>query len=1024
MDTSFKIYNASAGSGKTYTLTKAYLKIVLKGNRAYRKILAITFTNKAVNEMKERILGNLFDFSRARDSAMFEAISTELGLTREQLQRRAAIVLKEILHNYSFFDIVTIDKFTHRLIRTFAKDLKLPQNFEVVLDTDLLLDEAVSKLINKAGHDPKLTTVLIDFALQKIDDDKSWDISIDLNKIGNLLFNENNTPHLKKLESKTVDTFLGLQHDLQKRLHAHENDLITLAQKTLELIQDSGLQPTDFPRATLPNHFKKIAEGTFDPAKLYSNTLEETLRSGKLLKAAIEVPTLDLAPRLLERYLEIKQKIYDRALLKNVYHNIVPLTVLNAIQAEVKTIEEERDQLSISEFNSLIANEIKNQPAPFIYERLGEKYRHYFIDEFQDTSEMQWKNLIPLIDNALAGENGSLFLVGDAKQAIYRWRGGRAEQFLNLVNLQGNPFVVAPEIEVLPQNYRSHAEIVEFNNAFFTATSPLLSNETYRVLFEQGNHQRHSGKEGGLVQLTFVEPNEVETMEVGYGNEVLRTIETVRQKNYAYSDICILVRGNKEGAFLADYLTQYQIPIISSESLLLKNNAKIGFLVDLLKWQQQPDDEEIAYGLLSFLARRNEDPHAFISRHINNISELWTTTFSYDWGRLKTLSVYDTLEYAIKQFDLASDSDGYLNHFMDVVMDVEQKEGIGAPVFLNYWEKKKDRLGVAAPETVNAVQIMTVHKAKGLEFEIVIFPFANSNIYQEIEPKLWLPVASDAFHGFEEVLISKKQEVLEYSPIAETCYTAEQQQLELDAFNILYVALTRAVKALFVITKKDLTTTGAHKPNYYSGLFVHFLKEKGIWSDTMKEYTFGALPENRSHKTINVSLEIPYQYTYKERPSFKILAKSGLLWDTPREEALIQGNLIHRILGLIETGNDLEKALNTLQISGEVPTTEVELLKNRIRAILEHPKLVPYYRNGLDIKNEKDIITAKGDIVRPDRIVIEDSKATIIDYKTGIRKDSHKEQIYAYADALEAMGYTIADKIIVYSNETVNPVFL
>lgn len=1024
MDTSFKIYNASAGSGKTYTLTKEYLKIILSGSRAYRKILAITFTNKAVNEMKERILGSLFDFSRKEISSMYHDVSKELGLTSEQLQKRAAVTLKEILHNYAFFDIVTIDKFTHRFIRTFAKDLKLPQNFEVVLDTDLLLDEAVSKLINRAGRDQKLTTVLLAFALEKIDDDKSWDIGIDLNKIGKLLFNETNTPHLKKLEPKAIEAFLGLQENIQEQIKVRESEIKSIATGAIDLIHDSGLQSADFPRATLPNHFKKISTGTFDAAKLYANKIEETLRAGKLLKANIEIPTMELAPQLLERYLQIKQKIYDRALLKNVYRNVVPLTVLNAIQGEIKKIEQDRDQLSISEFNTIIANEIKNQPAPFIYERLGEKYRHYFIDEFQDTSEMQWKNLIPLIDNALAMENGSLFLVGDAKQAIYRWRGGRAEQFLSLVNLQTNPFVVDPEIEVLPQNYRSHTEIVKFNNEFFTATSPLLNSELYRTLFEEGNRQLTNAKKGGLVQLTFVEPNDYETIEIGYGEEVLKTIESIRQKKYTYKDICILVRGNKEGAFLADYLTQHHIPIISSESLLLKNNLKIRFLIDLLKLQNQPEDTEVAYEMLSFLSHEMDHRHAFIAQHLNSAGELLKTTFEYDWEKLKTLSVYDTLEYAIKQFDLASNSDGYLNHFMDVVIEVEQKEGIGTPVFLSYWEKKKDRLSIAAPEAVNAVQIMTVHKAKGLEFEIVIFPFANSNIYQEIEPKLWLPVEANAFHGFEEVLISKKQEVIHYSSNAEASYTAEQQKLELDAFNILYVALTRAVKALFVVTKKDLTKTGGHKPNYYSGLFIHFLMEKKVWVENLNQYAFGELHTNENDIRTNMSLEIPYQYSYKDRPSFKILAKTGLLWDTTREDALIKGTLVHALLGLVETKKDVETALDTMKNSGELAMDEVEVLKKKILAILEHPKLASYYKEGIEIKNERDIITANGKILRPDRIVIQDLKATIIDYKTGMQSNSHKEQLYAYADALEAMGYSIDNKIIVYSNETVNPVFL
>ena len=306
MDTPFKIYNASAGSGKTYTLTKEYLKIILSSSRAYQKILAITFTNKAVNEMKERILGSLFDFSHNTASSMFQDISKELDLDSRTLQQRATATLKEILHNYAFFDISTIDKFTHRLIRTFAKDLKLPQNFEVVLDIDLLLDEAVSKLINRAGRDEKLTEVLIAFALEKIDDDKSWDIGIDLTKIGKLLFNETNTPHLKKLANKNIDAFLNLQNSILKKVKNSEKNIQSIGESVLKLIDDSGLNSTDFPRETLPNHFKKIIDGVFDATKLYNNKLEENLIAGKILKASVDFPADELAAQILHQYLEVK----------------------------------------------------------------------------------------------------------------------------------------------------------------------------------------------------------------------------------------------------------------------------------------------------------------------------------------------------------------------------------------------------------------------------------------------------------------------------------------------------------------------------------------------------------------------------------------------------------------------------------------------------------------------------------------------------------------------------------------------
>ncbi|TMM59145.1 ATP-dependent helicase [Maribacter algarum] len=1027
---SFKIYDASAGSGKTYTLTKAYLKIILSSNEGYRQILAITFTNKAVNEMKGRILESLFVFSKTTSTekapSLFIDLLKELSFTAAELQNKSKKALKKILHNYAFFDVSTIDKFTHRLIRTFAKDLKIPQNFEVILDRDLLLDEAVLRLINKAGSDSKLTKVLIDFALEKIDDDKSWDITIDLKKVGNLIFNEADAEHFKKFEDKSIDDFLKLQKTIKKNISGLKKAIVADASQNLQIIDKNGLEHSDFKSSWFPKFMLKIKSGDLHidfKAGWKQNFDSEPLYAGKC--DAAKKPLLDgLQSQFVSLFNSIKNNTLSHQLLTNVYKNIVPLTVLNAIQQEVKTIQNERDQLSISEFNIIISNEIKDQPAPFIYERLGEKYRHYFIDEFQDTSEMQWNNLIPLIDNALSSEVGSLFLVGDAKQAIYRWRGGKAEQFLNLVNSKTNPFVIQPQIEALPSNYRSHEEIIKFNNDFFTSTSPLLNSQIYRTLFANGNQQEFNELKNGFVQLTFLEENDEESLDEQYGNKVLKSILDIRAKGFSYIDICILVRGNKEGVALANFLTQEGVPIISSESLLLKSSPKVQFLVNLLRYQNQPDDSEIAFELLSFLYKDELEQHQFIEAHLENVSILLKNEYRFDIAKMKQASVYDTLETAIKQFDLAPSSDAYINFFMDTVLDIEQKEGTGIPSFLSHWEKKKDKLSITAPSSINAVQIMTIHKSKGLEFEIVIYPYAHSKIYSEIEPKLWLPVEAESFEGFDELLINKKQEVINYSEIAEYLFEEENNKLELDAFNVLYVALTRAVKALYIITKEEVSSKKSDAPKTYSELFIHFLKEKTLWEENKSVYQFGSLDFPREGNKSEEQEDISYQYSYKERDSFKILAKSGVLWDTDSEAALSKGNLIHFMMGLVETEKDIENALAIVIRNGDISKIEIEPMRDMVLQIINHPKLETYYKEGHSIKNERDIITKSGLVLRPDRVVIKENNATVIDYKTGRRDIRYKDQLDSYAHALKEMGYAIENKIIIYINEEITPEFI
>ncbi|WP_299533347.1 exodeoxyribonuclease V subunit beta [Ulvibacterium sp.] len=1026
---SFKIYNASAGSGKTYTLTREYLKIALSPSKSFKRILAITFTNKAVSEMKNRILESLLNFSRTKDlkqaSPLFLDVMSDLQLEVENLRNLSKLTLKEILHNYAFFDISTIDKFTHRLIRTFARDLKLPQNFEVVLDNDILLDEAVNRLIGKTGEDVQLTEVLIEFALEKTDDNKSWDIAFDLKRMGALLFNETDNTHIKNLENKTLEDFGALKKHIRSEIKSLGRKAVLLANETLDMIKVYGLEDHAFPRETLPNHFKKISASEFDPYKLYHNRLEDHLLEGKILKSGFQLPSNEIPTKLLISYRGIKEIVYQRAFLKNVYLNIVPLTVLNAIDREVRSIQIERDQLSISEFNSIISREIKNQPAPFIYERLGEKYRHYFIDEFQDTSEMQWNNLIPLIDSALSSEGGSLFLVGDAKQAIYRWRGGKAEQFLNLANLTANPFVITPTIESLPKNYRSFQEIVKFNNSFFKSTSPFLNKEKYNALFEEGNKQQCNSQIGGLVKITFLEKHESQGIDELYCHKVLEHLEELLEKKYRFADICILTRKRKHGILLADFLMRQNIPIVSSETLLLAKNRKVDFLVNLLSYANQPKDLETGYQILYFLAGDGVGAHSFISEHLENPTSLLREAYDFNWEELNRLSVYDGMEYAIRQFRLAEKSDAYIVNLLDFALETELREGGGISAFLSHWEKKKEKLSITAPATYNAVQIMTVHKAKGLEFPIVIFPYANTYIYEEIDPKIWFPVKKDSFNGFSEFLIGKKKEMTEYGEMGTTLFHEEQHKLELDAFNILYVALTRAIKGLYIISEKDINSKGDHRTDRYSGLFIHYLKEKGAWQENGLQYLFGSLPlptskDRSEHMTENV----PYFYSHKDRKGFRVLAKSGMLWDTEREAAILRGNLIHYILGNIETQEDLEVTFDHLIQNGDIERDETKFLREMVQKIINHPQLISYYGQGNVVMNEKDIVSKDGTILRPDRVVLKDNKATIIDYKTGKKNSKYHEQLYRYADSLELMGYVIENKIIVYLEKEVTLEFI
>ncbi|MCQ0110910.1 UvrD-helicase domain-containing protein [Zhouia amylolytica] len=1028
----FLIYNASAGSGKTFTLVKNYLKILLGSNNTdtFKQVLAITFTNKAVAEMKTRVVSNLEEFaskaSLEEPSDMFTALATELNLDNNTLHTRASKVLERILHNYAFFDIVTIDKFNHRLLRTFAFDLKLPSNFEVALDTDMILQQAVDNLVYQAGNEELLTKTLVDFALEKADDDKSWDITRDLNQIGKLLMNEVHLEHIHELGDRSLKDFADLTRQIKKLRNTLRDEIIKKGEEVLALLHKNNLDARCFSRGTLYNHFKKISQGELD--KLYENKLEDSLSENKSLypKSVSEdiATTIDgLVSVLYETFLAIKKQVYHLDFLDNFYKNLVPLSLLNAINQELEKLKEQENILLISDFNEIISKAIANQPAPFIYERIGEKYKHYFADEFQDTSEMQWKNIQPLIANALeseslAGKKGSLLIVGDAKQAIYRWRGGKAEQFIELYNCH-NPFQVEKQVENLPKNYRSYTEVVNFNNSFFRHVSQHLNKPEYRDLFETKSHQETNQKKGGYVSLTFLEKEASDNE--AYCEATLETIKSVQAKGYSLKDICILTRKKKEGLAIAHFLSEHNIPIISSESLLLKNDIRIDFIINLMQFSVVPENKETQVRLLHYLAQKKEvtNQHGYIIEGLKDFNSFLSGE-GFSSNEFSELPLLNAISYAISSFKLNNSSDAYLQYFLDVILEFSQQNSGSITDFLAYWEKKKDVLSIIAPEGLNAIQLMTVHKSKGLEFPVVIYPFAHSNIYEEIDPKIWYPLNEDIF-GIKRALLSKNKKMASYSELGEALYTDDHTKLELDQFNVLYVALTRAVKELHIITRKDLSRNGEESLSYFSGLFINFLKSTGKWSDEQCYYSFGTTDEALSEK---VSAEnnhpvIPFNVHATYQSSLKLVTKAGSLWETHQQEAIERGNLYHNLLAEIKYASELEEVIQEGLLTGILREEEQEMVKHQLKRLMEHPILEPYYSHEYTILNEREIYTSDGKSLRPDRIVIKHQKVILIDYKTGSMSNRYINQLNTYANALISIGYEVEKKLIVFIDKEV-----
>ena len=1038
--TAFKIYNASAGSGKTFTLVKEYLKTILNSQKedSYKNLLAITFTNKAVAEMKQRIIDCLVLFASEEiiphPSEMLLQISSEINKTPQEIQLQAKRITRHLLYHYAGFSVETIDHFNHRLIRSFARDLKLPSNFEVSLDGPELLAEAVDKLISKAGEDKSITKVLVDFALEKTDDDKSWDIAKDLAKTASLLLNENDAPHITKLSDKKLEDFITFKSHLSRKKEDISEKLKESGQEALQLIEEAGLEKSDFNRGLFPNYLIKLSnkdfkikfesawQENFGDSPLYTKT---TAKKNPQIAETID----ELTPRFTKCFERTKAQIFQISLLSSILKNITPLSAINLVNQELEVIKEERNILPISEFNTLINNEIKGQPAPFIYERLGEKYRHFFIDEFQDTSLMQWKNLSPLIDNALSqqfqdGTYGSLLLVGDAKQSIYRWRGGLPEQFIELYG-EAEPFSIKKKVKNLETNFRSHQEIINFNNAFFSHVSTYFSDAQHQELFKIGNQQKTNHKEQGLVQFEFIETTNRDEAHELYAQQVHKTILEILDNGYMENDICILTRTKNEGIALSTFLMEQGVAVVSSETLLLQYSPLVRCIVDTLTYDLYPENDEVKLSLIDFLFHHlelTEDKHSFylalLPLNPSQFSQkLEEYGISVDYKAFSSHSLYETCEYIIRGFKLFSKADAYLYSFMDLVLSFEQQPQASKLAFLNYWETKKGSENIKTTEANNGIQLLTIHKAKGLEFPIVLFPYADVDLYRELNPKAWFPWDKEG-GNFEEVLINYNKDVRHYSEIGTQLTQSRNSTLELDNINLLYVALTRAIEQLYVFA--EVPKSFKDRPTTYNQLFAEYLKSVDQWEDNIATYKFGSSTKIHQNEPKKKSkLVHPYYHSTSLKDNqIKIVSSDAHLWGNNTAQAILEGNLMHDTMAKIKYKHDVESVFVDLERRAVIPTEELVTLRKRVHSIVEHPDLSYLFSPSEKIMNEREIITAQGAELRPDRINIHpDGSASIIDYKTGAPSEFHESQVSGYAAALMDMGYRISTKLLIYIND-------
>lgn len=1012
---SFTIYNASAGAGKTHTLVQSYLYRLLNSphpNQAQR-LLAITFTNKAAQEMKNRILHQLEVFSKdlqgATQNEMFLKIATRCGISNEELHRRSRKAYEYILHHFGQFNVSTIDRLTHQIIRTFARDFGINARFEVALESKAFMDEVVARILSQAGQEEQLTKTLVDYVLQKADALKSWDVTHEVSNIAQMFVNENHMQSLSKLSEVPMDAFGALDKKVATQQRTITSFFKQKAQTLLDFLDRNNVNHTLFPHESLPKLLRALKKEDWTNAPL-NKTLQKAMSAREFLKASAKRqeelldPIRDETVELLEEYNRLWRKFMLLALLRK---NIVPLSLMQHIGKEINVLQQERNTRLLGFFNKQISDNIKDTSTPFIYERLGVKYQHFFVDEFQDTSVLQWQNLSPLFSHALEDNQrqGSLVLVGDAKQSIYRWRGGNPDQFMKLAS-KDTPFSIEPIVENLPINYRSGATIVSFNNTFFTRAAQFLPKKAQQRLYTNTCAQEPNAKEGGYVTIAAVEGGTKEEDAKAYQDAVIARVENCLSQKYSHKDICVLVRKNEQGVQVAKALTEAGHPITSSESLRIEQSPEVQFLMHLVKLRLEPNSPISQYAVLERFALEQQDPYAWTQeQQKNSFREVLArlTNQKFDFSVFQNLTVYAALEYAVWAFSLTEKLTAHLQAFLDEIAKLEAKKEATTTQVLAQWGLHKSKWTVRPPEDRDAIKIMTLHKAKGLAFPVVILPFSDGAWMDGNKKYAWYSLPEKEYAPFKEMLLPISKNLTELGEGAKETYNARYASAVMDTLNTLYVGMTRPIDELHVLTKqakpndtpKDLATV-------FSVLFPE-LQDKEV-SVGKRKMSRG---ETVLKKTITTEWKVNVNHILSSTVSSSV-----------KSEEAKYGVLFHQIMADIIVPQDIDHAISKSKAKDLLSQKKFEALVKQVHEIVKHQDLCDYFNPANAVYCERALLSSSGDIIRPDRFVITaNNEGLILDYKTGSHKKSHIDQITEYANVLEESSINIKQKVLVYSEK-------
>lgn len=1059
-----KIFKSSAGSGKTFTLVKEYLKLVLDRPEDYCSILAITFTNKAAEEMKSRIVEALVDLSSGKKNQLLKILEEEIPNVNIRL--RAEKSLKNILHDYSSFSVSTIDSFFQRILRALAREIHLPLKMEVEVSADDAILAVTDSILREVGNDTELTDWLTDLALQKMSEEKGWNIETDIAIVAGELFKEDH--HNKNILSR--EDIKRIYLDMNRIKNAFTSKMKKIGEKGLSIISGAGFSVNDFSykESGVAGYFTKISTPKNSTSFLIGGRLEKgladpsswTSKKSEYKSALDDLVSSALLPLLQEAAAIVDSEYRKYATANEVLKKIYLFGLVNDLQDKFREYRKENNVILLSDTTKLLGDIIEGNDTPFIYEKTGNRYKHLLIDEFQDTSLLQWKNLLPLVINAL-GSGFTTLIVGDAKQSIYRWRGGNMnllirEIFTDLVN-----FKSITKSEVLSMNFRSKKEIVTFNNQFFLNATQIanvqLDMDNHPILaLAYGNDlsQKVAPKNdvSGYVQFDFIKSEEAENedeeplkwKDIALNNLIME-IRNQISKGFSYRDIAILVRKNTEGNEVATFLLENEIDkIISPDSLLITSSPRINFLVNVLRFLADQKNAiaraEVLYYYANNIAKLNFDKHVYFSDHKNfkyagktgntgkktatlfppeslnesSFNEILPESFTGHLTYLANLPIYDISEQLVEIFGLNKKPDSFIQRFQDLVLEYSTGFDSSLEGFINWWDSSKKVRGasVITPQNEDAIQIMTIHRSKGLQFPIVFMPFCDWRLQPKANELIWLKTNESPFDELG------KTALVTTNGLKETYYSEnyleEINQTVIDNMNMLYVGFTRAEEKLFVYCPKD-NEKDLNSVSRLISRTCHQLDPESAESFTRGENF--KKPEKDKVPSDIISTDLTIYPSNRWQDKLALSSHGNDLIEMIEKKELSKVNygiLIHALLAEVKDISEFKHLADKFVFEGMITEVQKIDLLSEVESILKVQEIADLFSKDFEVKAEHEIILPDGEVLRPDRVIIKNKQAIVIDFKSGLPHQKHEKQVTQYADVLRKMGYAPVSSKLVY----------